>query len=189
MPPASLLSPRHWPSWVGLGAVRLIAKLPFRALIVLGHALGALTARLPGARRRVAQRNLAVCFPELSEAERAQLLRRNLADLIEKPADDAVLLESVVDALGGREKSAVEPPPDRAAAEALSRLTPRERQVLKQLVNGATNRRIAEQLGISYRTVEVYRTRILLKTQARSFSGLIRMAVMGGLDKVNPEQQ
>ncbi|HSM99491.1 MAG TPA: lipid A biosynthesis lauroyl acyltransferase, partial [Rudaea sp.] len=81
MPPASLLSPRHWPSWVGLGAVRLIAKLPFRALIALGHALGALTARLPGARRRVAQRNLAVCFPELSEAERAQLLRRNLADL------------------------------------------------------------------------------------------------------------
>ena len=81
MPPASLLSPRHWPSWVGLAAVRLIAKLPFRALIALGHALGALTARLPGERRRVAQRNLAVCFPELSEAERAQLLRRNLADL------------------------------------------------------------------------------------------------------------
>jgi len=81
MPPAPLFSPRHWPSWIGLGAVRLIAKLPYRALRALGRGLGVLTARLPGARRRVAQRNLAVCFPELSESERAQLLRSNLADL------------------------------------------------------------------------------------------------------------
>ncbi len=81
MPPASLLSPRHWPSWIGLGAVRLTATLPYRALQSLGRALGALTGRLPGSRRRVAQRNLAACFPELSDTERAALLRRNLADL------------------------------------------------------------------------------------------------------------
>jgi len=81
MIPARLLSPRHWPSWIGLGAVHLIAKLPYRALRGLGRGLGVLTARLPGARRRVAQRNLAVCFPELSESGRARLLRGNLADL------------------------------------------------------------------------------------------------------------
>jgi KDO2-lipid IV(A) lauroyltransferase len=81
MPPASLFSPRHWPSWIGLGIVRLIAKLPYRALIALGRGLGVLTARLPGARRRVAQRNLAVCFPDMPDAERMWLLQRNLADL------------------------------------------------------------------------------------------------------------
>jgi KDO2-lipid IV(A) lauroyltransferase len=81
MPPASLFSPRHWPSWIGLGIVRLIAKLPYRALIALGRGLGVLTARLPGARRRVAQRNLAVCFPDMPDAERVWLLQRNLADL------------------------------------------------------------------------------------------------------------
>jgi len=81
MPPASVYSPRHWPSWIGLGVVQLIAKLRYRALIALGRGLGALTARLPGARRRVAQRNLAVCFPEQSDAERTRLLHRNLADL------------------------------------------------------------------------------------------------------------
>ena len=81
MPPASLFSPRHWPSWIGLGVVRLIAKLPYRALIALGRGLGVLTARLPGARRRVAQRNLAVCFPDMPDTERMRLLQRNLADL------------------------------------------------------------------------------------------------------------
>ena len=81
MPPASLVSPRHWPSWIGLGVVRLIAKLPYRALMALGRGLGHLTAHLPGARRRVAQRNLVLCFPELSDPERARLMRRNLADL------------------------------------------------------------------------------------------------------------
>jgi KDO2-lipid IV(A) lauroyltransferase len=81
MPPASLYSPRHWPSWIGLGVVRLIAKLPYRALIALGRGLGLLTARLRGARRHVAQRNLALCFPDMPDAERTRLLHRNLADL------------------------------------------------------------------------------------------------------------
>ncbi|HST26885.1 MAG TPA: LpxL/LpxP family Kdo(2)-lipid IV(A) lauroyl/palmitoleoyl acyltransferase [Rudaea sp.] len=81
MPPAALVSPRHWPSWIGLGIVRLIAKLPYRVLLTLGRGLGLLTSRLPGARRRVAQRNLAVCFPEQSDTERTRLLQRNLADL------------------------------------------------------------------------------------------------------------
>ncbi|MBU6199020.1 MAG: LpxL/LpxP family Kdo(2)-lipid IV(A) lauroyl/palmitoleoyl acyltransferase [Xanthomonadaceae bacterium] len=78
---SKLSSPRYWPSWIGLGVVRLIARLPYRALLSLGRGLGHLTARLPGSRRHVAQRNLALCLPELADAERARLLRRNLADL------------------------------------------------------------------------------------------------------------
>lgn len=77
----SLLSPRHWLSWFGLGIVWLIGQLPYRALLALGRALGALTAHLPGERRRVARRNLELCMPQLPEDERARLLRATLRDL------------------------------------------------------------------------------------------------------------
>jgi KDO2-lipid IV(A) lauroyltransferase len=79
--PDSLSSPRHWPSWLGLGVIWLIARLPFRALMMLGRLLGVLTRLLPGERRHVAQRNLQLCFPELDAAQRDRLLRASLADL------------------------------------------------------------------------------------------------------------
>lgn len=79
--PDSLSSPRHWPSWLGLGVIWLIARLPFRALMLLGGLLGALTRSLPGERRHVAQRNLQLCFPELDALQRDHLLRASLADL------------------------------------------------------------------------------------------------------------
>jgi KDO2-lipid IV(A) lauroyltransferase len=77
----ALLRPRFWLSWVGLGCVRLIACLPYRALMRLGRAFGLLTALVPGERRRVAQRNLELCFPELDGGARARLLRASLRDL------------------------------------------------------------------------------------------------------------
>lgn len=76
-----LLAPRCWPGWIGIAAIWLIARLPYRALLGLGHGLGALIAWLPGSRRRVAQRNLELCFPELDGAARAQLLHACLVDI------------------------------------------------------------------------------------------------------------
>ena len=76
-----LLWPRHWLSWLGLGVVWLIGRLPFGMLRALGRALGSLSVHLPGERRHVAQRNLQLCFPELDDAARAQLLRATLRDL------------------------------------------------------------------------------------------------------------
>ena len=73
--------PTRWPSWIGLGIVWLVGKLPYRAAMALGRGLGALTVRLPGERRRVAQRNLELCFPGLDEGARAALLRASLRDL------------------------------------------------------------------------------------------------------------
>ena len=61
--------------------IRLIARLPYRALFWLGRGLGLLTALLPGERRHVAQRNLEICLPQLAPAARAALLRASLADL------------------------------------------------------------------------------------------------------------
>lgn len=77
---AALASPRHWPAWLGLGCIWLLARLPYRVLLGIGAAAGWLAARLMPARRRVAAVNLALCFPELPAADREQLLQASLAD-------------------------------------------------------------------------------------------------------------
>ncbi len=77
----SLLAPRHWPAWLGVGTIWLIARLPQRALMWLGRRLGALLLRVPSARRRIAAANIALCFPELDAAARAALVDANLRDI------------------------------------------------------------------------------------------------------------
>lgn len=57
------LHPRFWPLWLGLALLWLIVQLPYRALLVLGRLLGALMYRVAGDRRRIAARNLELCFP------------------------------------------------------------------------------------------------------------------------------
>jgi two-component system response regulator FixJ len=57
-------------------------------------------------------------------------------------------------------------------------LTPREREVLELVAAGEQNKSIARRLGISFRTVEIHRSHILEKMQARTLSHLIRMAIM-----------
>ncbi|MEO7935149.1 MAG: lipid A biosynthesis lauroyl acyltransferase, partial [Dokdonella sp.] len=76
-----LLSPLHWPAWIGLGLLWLLARIPYRALMTLGRGLGWLIARIPGSRRHTAERNIERCFPELAAPERAQLLEQNLRDV------------------------------------------------------------------------------------------------------------
>lgn len=75
----SFLHPRFWPLWLGLGLLWLVVQLPYRALLVLGRGLGALMYRVAGSRRRIAARNLELCFPQLSAAERQRLLKENFA--------------------------------------------------------------------------------------------------------------
>jgi Lauroyl/myristoyl acyltransferase len=73
------LHPRFWGLWLGLGLLWLVVQLPYRALLWLGSALGALMYRVAGERRRIAARNLELCFPELSDDERRRLLKANFA--------------------------------------------------------------------------------------------------------------
>ncbi|WP_278929483.1 lipid A biosynthesis lauroyl acyltransferase [Pseudomonas qingdaonensis] len=73
------LHPRFWPLWLGLALLWLIVQLPYRALLVLGRLLGALMYRVAGDRRRIAARNLELCFPELPSVERTRLLKENFA--------------------------------------------------------------------------------------------------------------
>ncbi|MDH0301208.1 MULTISPECIES: lipid A biosynthesis lauroyl acyltransferase [unclassified Pseudomonas] len=76
---SSFLHPRFWGLWLGLGLLWLVVQLPYRALLGLGRALGAVMYRVAGERRRIAARNLELCFPELSGDERQRLLKENFA--------------------------------------------------------------------------------------------------------------
>jgi len=76
----ALLAPRHWLAWLGLGCIWLTARLPYRWLLGIGRVIGWLSVRLLRERRHVAERNLALCFPELDAAQRAAMLERNLVD-------------------------------------------------------------------------------------------------------------
>jgi two-component system, LuxR family, response regulator FixJ len=99
-------------------------------------------------------------------------------DFLEKPFDDEVLLASVQSALkqwSGETKRHME----RAAVESrLSGLSSRERDVLNGLVAGNANKQIAFDLGISPRTVEIYRANLMEKMHAKSLSELVRMALI-----------
>ncbi|HSC84759.1 MAG TPA: lipid A biosynthesis lauroyl acyltransferase [Pseudomonas sp.] len=76
---AYFLHPRFWLLWLGLGLLWLLAQLPYPLLLRMGRLLGALIYRVAGSRRRIAARNLELCFPQLSEGERQKLLKENFA--------------------------------------------------------------------------------------------------------------
>ncbi|MBX9401743.1 LpxL/LpxP family Kdo(2)-lipid IV(A) lauroyl/palmitoleoyl acyltransferase [Lysobacter sp. BMK333-48F3] len=80
-PRPSLLSPRLWPMWLALAGMCLGARLPWGLQRLLGGWIGAFALGVAGTRRRAARINLALCFPEKSEAEREALLRESFRDL------------------------------------------------------------------------------------------------------------
>jgi len=73
----TFLHPRFWPLLLGLGLLWLVVQLPYRALLVIGRLLGLGMYRIAGERRRIAARNLELCFPELPLVERQRLLKEN----------------------------------------------------------------------------------------------------------------
>ena len=105
-----------------------------------------------------------------------EAMKAGAVDFIEKPFDDAAILRAVVAALergtGGQGGE------DPAITARLASLSERERQVLEGLLAGQANKTIAYDLGISPRTVEVYRANLMAKMEARSLSELIRIAIL-----------
>lgn len=77
----SLLSPRYWPTWIGLGILYAISKLPYKTQLTIGRYLGRSAFYLFKRFRHIARVNLALCFPELSETERKQLLKKHFESL------------------------------------------------------------------------------------------------------------
>jgi KDO2-lipid IV(A) lauroyltransferase len=71
------LSPTTWPTWIGLGLLRIICWLPHSAALAVGKAIGRLAHLVGGKRRAIVRRNIELCFPNLSSAERDVLVRRH----------------------------------------------------------------------------------------------------------------
>jgi two-component system, LuxR family, response regulator FixJ len=109
-----------------------------------------------------------------------EAMKAGAADFIEKPFNAEVILASIEAALG---KAAAETAHEKERTETLERiatLSSREKQVLDALVAGDTNKVIANDLGISPRTVEIYRAHVMTKMKAESLSALVRMALLAG---------
>jgi two-component system, LuxR family, response regulator FixJ len=102
-------------------------------------------------------------------------------DFIEKPFDDESLLGAVRAALNDSERQAQRDTERGVLLERLSSLTSREREVLQGLVAGKPNKMVAFDLGISPRTVEIYRANMMTKMGAGSLSDLVRMALLAGV--------
>jgi two-component system, LuxR family, response regulator FixJ len=108
-------------------------------------------------------------------------MKAGAVDFVEKPFAEEAILAAVERALeiGGRKHKV-----GIGAADAEARLSPlsqREQEVLRLLVDGKQNKVIAYELGISPRTVEIHRARVMEKTRARSLSELVRLAIAGGI--------
>ena len=107
-----------------------------------------------------------------------QAFLADAVDFIEKPFDSAQLLGAIEAALSGLRTAACGTPAG-APLSPLSPLSPREREVMALLVKGLHNRRIAEELGISPRTVEVHKARVLDKLGVNTVVDLVRLVEQG----------
>ncbi|MDR3507889.1 MAG: response regulator FixJ [Caulobacteraceae bacterium] len=106
-----------------------------------------------------------------------EAMKGGVIDFIEKPFDDDVILKALKTAFEVGEHRNHRDEERAAVAARLGMLSARERQVLNGVVAGQPNKVVAHELGISPRTVEVYRANLMTKMQAASLSELVRMVL------------
>lgn len=107
-----------------------------------------------------------------------QAFKAHASDFLEKPFDDVKLINAIEEAFL-REEAALKEMRHRAtASQLLSELTPREREVMGLVVTGRHNRDIAPALGISVRTVEVHKARLMAKLGVDNVADLVRISMM-----------
>ena len=108
-------------------------------------------------------------------------MKMGAVDFLEKPFDDDLLISAVRSALSTEADTAKRKAEHAEIHDKLASLSNRERQVLEGLVAGKPNKVIAFDLGISPRTVEIYRANVMTKMTANSLSELVRMAMTAGI--------
>ncbi len=103
-------------------------------------------------------------------------------DFIEKPFDDTVLINRIRTALSLESQRAADKAELRKIRRRIEELTPRENEVMGLVVDGLLNKQIAAKLGVSMKTVEIHRSRVMTKMRAESLAHLVRMVIAVGKD-------
>jgi len=109
-------------------------------------------------------------------------LKAGALDFIEKPFNDELLLDSIRRAMQVDDTQRDKQQHRAEIAAHLSHLTPRELEVMKAVTQGKSNKSIAQELGVSAKTVEAHRARVMEKMQANSLAELVRMAVLANIE-------
>jgi len=117
-----------------------------------------------------------------------EAMRHGAHDFLQKPFRDQDLIERVQRAIAKDTKARAALEEHKAIRARLDALTPRERQVLVLMVRGEPNKIMAHELGVSQRTVEIHRARVMEKSGASSLAELVRM-VMGAEPELAPSPQ
>lgn len=117
-----------------------------------------------------------------------QALKHGAIDFIEKPLETSLVLTAVERAVETRLKLLTELQHETVAKHRLSRLTPRELDVLNLIVSGKPNKIIAFELGISQRTIENHRAHLMVKMHVTSVAELVKVTIAGGM-KVDPQSE
>jgi RNA polymerase sigma factor (sigma-70 family) len=155
------------PDWTGCVVADL--RLPGMNGIELQAKLAALGSRMPFI--------IITAHGDVPAARTA--FRANAVDFIEKPFEESQLQTAIAAALAIEAERVTAAEQRRDIEEKLARLTSRERHVLEQAAKGLHAKEIAEVLGISVRTVEVHKTRIMDKLNVRNIGELVRFALGG----------
>ncbi len=107
-------------------------------------------------------------------------MKEGAADFIEKPFENEELLQSIRHTLEKEEKRKEQHSIKSSLLKRFNNLTPREKEVMEHVVDGISNKQLATILGVSNRTIEVHRSRVMTKMEASSLPELVRMSVILG---------
>ena len=110
-----------------------------------------------------------------------EAMKGGAIEFLEKPYEKQALVGAIDNAFSLLDNQMADDKRSREAKARLTELTPRERQVLECLVDGLTNKGVAQALSISPRTVEIHRAHMMEKLQADSLSSALRLAFLAGI--------
>lgn len=110
-----------------------------------------------------------------------EAMKGGASEFLEKPYEKQALVGAIDNAFSLLDNQMADDKRSREAKARLTELTPRERQVLECLVDGLTNKGVAQALSISPRTVEIHRAHMMEKLQADSLSSALRLAFLAGI--------
>jgi two-component system, LuxR family, response regulator FixJ len=121
-------------------------------------------------------------------ATAVRAMKAGATDFIEKPFDDEAFLAAISAALG-RANAPGAAGVGAEAAVRIAALSPREREVLELLITGKSNKAVARELGLSPRTVEVHRARLMTRLAVANFAEAVRLAVWAELDQARHQDR